>query len=117
MAQKMKVDIKNIVAAASALRDVKNWLAVFKTEYGLSKEAHKVLDKKLEDLGRSLAGITCGTGGVERDSVRTVANALRDTKAWLAVFAKEYDIAKEAVNVLHGNLDTFGEKLASIKCK
>jgi len=90
--------------AASALRDVKNWLAVFKTEYDISEEALEVLHGKLDELGSKL-----GEPG------KGAASALRDVKNWLAVFAKEYDIAGEAVSVLHENLDKVGDKLAAMK--
>lgn len=112
-----KIDFKGVIEAANALRDVKNWLAVFQKEYDISNEAAKKLNKEFDALGKELAGITCDASGLRKESVRTVANELRDTKAWLAVFAREYDLHKEAVKVLNGGLDKFGDKLASIKCR
>ena len=112
-----KIDFKGVIEAANALRDVKNWLAVLKQEYDVSSEAVKKLNNELDALGTELAGITCNTSGLEKQSIRTVANELRDTKSWLAVFAKEYDLDKEAVKILHKSLDKFGDKLAAVKCK
>ncbi len=112
-----KIDVKTIRDAENSVRDVRNWLAVFKTEYRLSAEAYRVLHNKIEDLGTKIGGIKCMPAGkIDKDSVKQAANTLRDSKSWLAVFAKEYNVPKEAVKVLHSNLDTIGEKLAAIKC-
>jgi len=112
-----KVDVKEVRDAADALRDLKNWLAVFKTEYDVSEEAVKVLHQKVDEIGNKMNGIKCVGKNVDSGSVKTVASSLRDAKSWLAVFAKEYDIDKEAVKILHQQFDKFGDKLAVVKCK
>jgi hypothetical protein len=113
-----KVDDKSVRNVENIVRDVRNWLAVFKTEYGISGEAYDVLHKKIEDLGSKMAGIKCDASGkVAPDSIRPVANVLRDAKAWLAEFASEYDLADEAVEVLHENFDKIGSALAKVDCK
>lgn len=114
----MAVDVKTVRDAENSVRDVKNWLAVFKTEYDVSGEAYKVLQQKVEELGSKIGGIKCSVPGkVDANSVKPASNTLRDAKAWLATFAKEYDIAAEAVKVLHENFDKIGQKLAAIDCK
>ncbi len=114
----MAIDVKTVRDAENSVRDFKNWLAVFKTEYDIADEAVKVLHQKVDEMGSKMAGITCDpSGNVKGDSVKPVSNTLRDTKAWLATFAKEYDVAAEAVKVLHENLDKIGQKLAAIECK
>lgn len=102
-------DVENTV------RDVRNWLAVFKTEYALSDEAHDVLHDKIEEIGARIGNIKHVAGKVEKDSVKPAANALRDTKNWLAVFIEEYDLDEEAVDVLHEKFDEIGQKLAKVK--
>lgn len=116
MAEK-KIIIESVRATENCVRDIKNWLAVFKTEYDIADEAVKVLHEKLDDIGSKIAGIKCTKAGVEAASVQPVANATRDAKNWLAVFAKEYDISGEALAVLHNKLDELGAKLAAIECK
>src|SRR5574342_264022 len=114
----MAIDNKSVRNVENVVRDVRNWLAVFKTEYGISGEAYDTLHKKIEELGSKMAGIKCDTSGkVAPDSMKPVANVLRDTKAWLAEFASEYDLADEAVKVLHQNFDKIGDALAKVDCK
>ncbi len=115
MAKEVKVD--TVRAAENSVRDVKNWLAVFKTEYDVADEAVNVLHKKLDELGAGMSGIKCSAQGVEANSVRPVANTLRDAKAWLATFAKEYDLPEEAIKILHENFDKIGDALKAIECK
>lgn len=111
------IKVDTVRAAENCVRDIKNWLAVFKTEYDVADEAVKVLHQKLDEIGASMAGIKCSTTGVEATSVRPVANAVRDAKAWLAVFAKEYDLSEETIKVLHQNFDKLGDALKAIECK
>lgn len=113
-----RIDNKSVRNVGNVVRDVRNWLAVFKTEYDIPKEAYDVLHKKIEELGSKMVGIKCDVSGkVAPDSMRSVTNALRDAKAWLATFASEYDLAKEAVKILHENFDKIGDALAKIDCK
>ncbi len=114
----MAVDVKTVRDAENSVRDVRNWLAVFKTEYGISEEAYKTLHSKIEELGAKIGGITCSVPGkVDANSVKPASNTLRDAKAWLATFANEYSLAPEAVKVLHDNFDKVGQKIAAIECK
>jgi len=43
---------------------MRNWLAVFKTEYDLSDEAYKTLHAKIEDVGSKLDNVVCKDAGV-----------------------------------------------------
>ncbi len=113
----MEVKIDTVRAAENCVRDIKNWLAVFKTEYDIDDEAVKVLHEKLDDIGSKMAGIKCTARDVEAASVQPVSNAVRDAKAWLATFAEEYDLSEESVKVLHEKFDELGNKLAAIECK
>jgi len=114
----MAVDDKTVRDAENSVRDLRNWLAVFKTEYGVAEEAYKKLHDKIEELGTKIGGITCSVPGkVDANSVKPASNTLRDAKAWLATFATEYSLAAEAVKVLHENFDKVGQKLAAIDCK
>ncbi len=40
------------VGIENEIRDIVNWLAVFKEEYGIADEAVDVLKEKLEELAR-----------------------------------------------------------------
>ncbi len=114
----MAIDVKSVRNVENSVRDVKNWLAVFKTEYKIADEAVKVLNQKIEELGTKVGGIKCDVSGkVDASSVKPVSNVLRDAKAWLATFAKEYDLPAEAVKVLHQNFDKIGAALAAVDCK
>jgi len=108
---------ETVSAAEDCVRDVRNWLAVFKTEYDISDEANQKLHAKIEELGTKIGGITCDADGVDAASVNPASDTLAETKQWLAVFAQEYSMAEEAVKVLHANFDKIGEKLAAIECK
>lgn len=112
----MEVQPKELKEAGNALRDVRNWLAVFKTEYDLAEEAYSVLHKKIEEVATKLGAVKCTAKGVDGQSMKPASNALRDLKNWLAVFAKEYDLAEEAVDVLGEQVDKVGQKMAAIKC-
>lgn len=46
-------------AATDNMRDMKNWIAVFKTENELSDEACKVLDEQIGELAECIANIEC----------------------------------------------------------
>ncbi|GEM_PF-1588080 len=112
-----KIRPETVAAAENAVRDTKNWLAVFKTEYDVPDEAVKKLHEKLDQISDNMRGLKCTSKGADPNSVRPVSNALRDLKNWLATFAEEYDLAEEAVKVLTQNMDKIGQKLALIECK
>ncbi|MEK6868382.1 MAG: hypothetical protein AABX98_06180 [Nanoarchaeota archaeon] len=99
-------------------RDFINWLAVFRTEYSIPTEAYETLHDKMDEFSTKVGAITCDVvGTIDKSKIKLAANTLRDTKVWLAVFAREYDIASEAVCVLTEKLDEVGEKLANVDCK
>lgn len=112
-----KVEKKAVQDAEDSIRDLLNWLAVFKREYNIPEEAYGTLCEKIEELSTKISGITCTVKGVDANTVKASANTLRDVKAWLAVFVREYNIEKEAVNLLSRRLDELGRKLAAIECK
>ena len=110
--------LTGIRAVENTTRDFINWLAVFKTEYGIPTEAYETLHDKMDEFSTKVGAITCDiVGTIDKSKIRIAANTLRDTKAWLAVFAREYDLAPEAVCVLTEKLDEVGEKLANVDCK
>lgn len=112
------VNVKSVRDVENAVRDFKNWLAVFKTEYDVSDEAVKILHGKVDAFSDSLRGLKCDASGkVDANSVKPVSNILREAKAWLATFAKEYNLAEEAVKVLHQNFDKVGDALRAVECK
>jgi len=108
---------ETVASAENSVRDTKNWLAVFKTEYDVPDEAVKILHKKLDEISDNMRGLKCTPKGADPNTIRPVSNALRDLKNWLATFAKEYDLSAETVKVLHQNMDKIGQKLALIDCK
>ncbi len=113
-----KKTLVGIRAVENTTRDFINWLAVFKTEYGIPAEAYETLHEKMDEFSTKVGAITCDVvGTIDKSKIRIAANTLRDTKAWLAVFAREYSIADEAVCVLTEKLDEVGEKLANVECK
>ncbi len=54
---------------------------------------------------------------VNNSSVKTAEDAVRDLKNWLFVFAKEYDLPKEALDTLHKKIDELAVKIGNIECK
>ncbi len=53
---KPKADVKD---TANALRDLKNWVAEYAREFNLDNKAKKVLEKKIEEVAKKLADVTC----------------------------------------------------------
>jgi len=104
-------------SAANCLRDIKNWIAVFKTEYDIPREAVRVLNKEIEEIADAMNGITCTLKGVDVKTVRPVANNIRDVKNWIAVFVDEYELPKETVKVLRNKLDQLAKAVAKIDCR
>ena len=51
----------------------------------------------------------------DKPNVREAENAVRDLKNWVFVFAKEYDLPKEAIDKLHEQVDRVAQKIADIK--
>lgn len=54
-----EVEKESLDKATDSMRDMKNWIAVFKTENELSDEACKVLDEKIDDVAECIANIEC----------------------------------------------------------
>ena len=54
---------------------------------------------------------------VNENSVRTAEDAVRDVKNWVFVFAKEYDLPKEAVDTLNKKIEELAVKIGNIECK
>ncbi len=59
MAHKPSPDKNAMRAAEDAVRDIKNWIAVFADEHELSSNAKKELESKLNDLAKRIAAIEC----------------------------------------------------------
>lgn len=107
---------KSISDVENSVRDFKNWLSAFKTEYDIAPEAMNVLHDKLDEFSEKCKGIKSDkSGNVDPSSIKPVSNILRDIRNWLAAFASEYDLSKEAIAVLTAELDGIGKKLAEIK--
>ena len=54
---------------------------------------------------------------VDVNAVRTAEDAVRDVKNWLFVFAKEYDLPKEALDTLQKKIEELAMKIGNIECK
>ena len=50
-------------------------------------------------------------------SVEDVENKIRDIKNWVFVFAKEYNLAEEAVKMLHEKIDDLAVAVGELKVK
>lgn len=50
-------------------------------------------------------------------AVKNAENSVRDLKNWIFVFAKEYDLPKEAIDMLHTKVDEVAQKIGQITCK
>lgn len=56
---KPKIDAVAVREAESAVRDLKNWIAVFAEEYELPDEAIEKLNSKAEELVEKISNISC----------------------------------------------------------
>ena len=54
---------------------------------------------------------------VDVNAVKEAEAAVKEMKTWITVFAKEYDIAEEAVNVLTKKVEELANKIGAITCK
>lgn len=54
---------------------------------------------------------------VDVNAVKEAETAVRDLKNWVFVFAKEYDLPQEAVDMLHKKVDEVAVKIGAITCK
>lgn len=52
---------------------------------------------------------------VDKNTVKDAENAVRDLKNWIAVFAKEYSLPKNAIDTLHAQVDIVAAKIGKIK--
>jgi hypothetical protein len=55
----MMADAPNVRDAENAVRDLKNWIAVFAQEYSLPEEAIKTLHQKIDELAAKIGNIKC----------------------------------------------------------
>ena len=53
----------------------------------------------------------------DASEMKDIAGTLRDLNNWVFVFAKEYDLPKEAVDMLHKKVDEIAKKLAALSCR
>jgi len=53
------VELPNVKEAENAVRDLKNWIAVFAQEYNLPEEAIKTLHQKIDELAVKIGNIKC----------------------------------------------------------
>jgi len=53
----------------------------------------------------------------DSSEMKDIAATLRDLNNWVFVFAKEYDLPKEAVDTLHKKVDEIAKKLAVLSCR
>ena len=110
-------------AAEDTLRDLKNWLAVFKTEYEVPEEIIKVLDEKFEEIAKKVGDISCKIEGEEieadEEQQKEVEDIIRDTKNWIEVFKTEYEqqMKDEVKEKLFEKLESLAEKIRDIECK
>ena len=54
---------------------------------------------------------------IEVETVKTAEDAVRDLKNWIFVFAKEYDLPREALDMLHKKVEEVAMKIGQIQCK
>jgi len=57
------------------------------------------------------------TAKVDTNTMRIAEDAVRDLKNWVFVFAKEYDLPKEAIDTLHKKVDEVAMKIGQIQCR
>ncbi|MEM4282638.1 MAG: hypothetical protein QXU88_01280 [Candidatus Woesearchaeota archaeon] len=49
--------------------------------------------------------------------VQDIEATIRDLKNWVFVFAKEYDLPQEAIDMLHNKIDEVASKVGRLTCK
>ncbi|MBW2986800.1 hypothetical protein KY333_05510 [Candidatus Woesearchaeota archaeon] len=54
---------------------------------------------------------------MDKPDVKGAAEAIRQLKEWLAVFAEEYDLAPEAKAKLSQKIDEVVQQVANISCE
>jgi len=51
------------------------------------------------------------------NTMKSAEDAVRDLKNWVFVFAKEYDLPKDAIDKLHEQVDRVALKIGQIQCR
>lgn len=108
--------------AENCVRDIKNWLAVFKTEYELPDEIINKIDEKMTAIAEKMGVVTCKITGetveASDEELKAIEDIIRDVKNWVAVFKTEYEqqMKEEAVNKLNQKLEELAIKAGNIKC-
>ena len=54
---------------------------------------------------------------IDVNAVKEAEAAVKDMKTWITVFAKEYGLAEEAVNMLTQKVEDLANKIGAISCK
>lgn len=49
--------------------------------------------------------------------IKEAEDAVRDLKNWIFTFAKEYDLAEEAIKMLHEKVDEVAVTIGKVECK
>lgn len=106
--------LPNIKDVENAVRDLKNWVAVFATEQKISASAKKKLLAEIDAVEERVQALVCSTKGV---SVKSLEGAVSDLKGWVAVFATQNELDRDAKKELSSKLDAFGVKISRISCK
>ncbi len=119
----VEVIADTIKDAENCVRDIKNWLAVFKTEYNLPDEVVDKINEKMTTIAEKMGVVSCKITGetveANDEELKAIEDIVRDTKNWVAVFKTEYEQAMtdEAVNKLNEKLGELAVKAGNIKCK
>jgi hypothetical protein len=53
------VNKASMTSAEDAVRDLKNWIAVFTTEHKISNDARKQLEARIDELVKKISSISC----------------------------------------------------------
>jgi len=118
---KAKVDVSTVKKSAQTLRDLKNWIAVFKEEYDVPEEAVMQFNGKIEEVAENLKSVHCvlenNESEVEKQDLDKAADAMRDLKNWAAVFKTTHELSDEAAKVLNEKIEAFAQDVANIKCE
>lgn len=119
----VKIVASTVKTAEDTVRDLKNWLAVFKTEYDVPEEVMKTLNEKFEEITKKTGNISCKIEGEEveadEEQQKDVEELIRDVKNWIAVFKTEYEqkMTDEVRKILFEKLEDLAVKIGDIKCK
>src|SRR3989338_9426739 len=97
------------------VKELKARMIIFSKEYNLPPKARELLSYKAERICKCICKLkTNSDGKPNQEELKAAEQFVLDCKDWLVAFAEGYELADEAVNVLHQQYEQVVQKITQI---